>query len=40
MNSELEGCMLLYEAQEFWQQRLERPGAALQNWLEMGEQYA
>lgn len=37
VNSELEACLVLHESKEFWQQRLDRPGANLLNWIEMGE---
>eukprot|EP00752_Nemacystus_decipiens_P015755 g14066.t1 len=36
VNSELEACLVLHETEEFWQQRLDRPGANLLNWIEMG----
>lgn len=37
VNSELEACLVLHESKEFWQQRLDRSGASLLNWIEMGE---
>lgn len=36
VNSELEACLALHESKEFWQQRLDRPGANVLNWIEMG----
>lgn len=37
VNSELEACLVLHESKEFWQQRLDRSGSKLLNWIEMGE---
>lgn len=36
VNTELEACLVLHESKEFWQQRLDRAGANLLNWIEMG----
>ncbi|CAM9483893.1 unnamed protein product [Ectocarpus fasciculatus] len=36
VNNELEACLVLHESKEFWQHRLDRPGANLLNWIEMG----
>ncbi|CBJ26254.1 conserved unknown protein [Ectocarpus siliculosus] len=36
VNNELEACLVLHESKEFWQHRLDRPGANILNWIEMG----
>lgn len=36
VNTELEACLVLHESKEFWQQRLDRAGSNLLNWIEMG----
>ncbi|CAN0216369.1 unnamed protein product [Pylaiella littoralis] len=36
VNTELEACLVLHESKEFWQQRLDRSGSNLLNWIEMG----